>query len=112
MVQQTGDAAAAIDAAPHRLELDLAIERSASMPLEGKGVLARWDADDQSLLVHTSTQTSTERAAGDRRQARPAGRPGRGGHARRRRRLRRQDRAPVARGGAGAVGRACGSAGR
>jgi CO/xanthine dehydrogenase Mo-binding subunit len=59
MVQQTGDAEAAIDAAPHRLELDLAIERSASMPLEGKGVLARWDADDQSLLVHTSTQTST-----------------------------------------------------
>ena len=29
------------------------------MPLEGKGVLARWDADDESLLVHTSTQTST-----------------------------------------------------
>ncbi|MGH3508742.1 MAG: molybdopterin cofactor-binding domain-containing protein, partial [Nocardioidaceae bacterium] len=59
MVQQTGDAEAAIDAAPHRLELDLAIERSASMPMEGKGVLARWDADDRSLLMHTSTQTST-----------------------------------------------------
>jgi carbon-monoxide dehydrogenase large subunit len=59
MVQQTGDAQAAIDGAPHTLELDLAIERSASMPLEGKGVLARWDADDRSLLVHTSTQTST-----------------------------------------------------
>ncbi|HET6628037.1 MAG TPA: aerobic carbon-monoxide dehydrogenase large subunit [Nocardioidaceae bacterium] len=59
MVQQTGDAEAAIDAAPHRLELDLAVERSASMPMEGKGVLARWDDDDKSLLVHTSTQTST-----------------------------------------------------
>ncbi|MGN6574048.1 MAG: aerobic carbon-monoxide dehydrogenase large subunit [Nocardioides sp.] len=59
MVQQTGDADAAIDAAPHQLELDLAIERSASMPLEGKGVLAKWDADDRSLTVHTSTQTST-----------------------------------------------------
>src|SRR6185503_8750418 len=59
MVQTTGDAAAAVDAAPHSLELDLAIERSASMPLEGKGVLAQWDADDRSLLVHTSTQTST-----------------------------------------------------
>ena len=58
-VQETGDADAAIDAAPRRLELDLAIERSASMPMEGKGVLARWDADDDSLLVHTSTQTST-----------------------------------------------------
>jgi aerobic carbon-monoxide dehydrogenase large subunit len=59
MVQQTGDAEVAVDAAPHRLEIDLAIERSASMPLEGRGVLARWDADDRSLLVHTSTQTST-----------------------------------------------------
>jgi carbon-monoxide dehydrogenase large subunit len=59
MVQETGDADAAVDAAPHRLELDLAIERSASTPLEGKGVLARWDPDDRSLLVHTSTQTST-----------------------------------------------------
>ncbi|MGI8901317.1 MAG: aerobic carbon-monoxide dehydrogenase large subunit [Nocardioides sp.] len=59
MVQETGDADAAIDVAPHRLELDLAIERSASMPLEGKGVLARWDADDESLTVHSSTQTST-----------------------------------------------------
>jgi carbon-monoxide dehydrogenase large subunit len=59
MVQATGDADAAVDAAPHSLELDLVIERSASMPMEGKGVLARWDADDRSLLVHTSTQTST-----------------------------------------------------
>jgi CO/xanthine dehydrogenase Mo-binding subunit len=59
MVQQTGDADAAVDAAPHSLELDLSIERSASMPMEGKGVLARWDADDSSLLMHTSTQTST-----------------------------------------------------
>ena len=59
MVQQTGDADAAIDHAPHVLELDLTIERSASMPMEGKGVHAVWDADDRSLLVHTSTQTST-----------------------------------------------------
>jgi CO/xanthine dehydrogenase Mo-binding subunit len=59
MVQQTGDADAAIDKAPHVLELDLAIERSASTPLEGKGVLAEWNPDDRSLLVHTSTQSST-----------------------------------------------------
>ncbi|MDQ3616881.1 MAG: aerobic carbon-monoxide dehydrogenase large subunit [Actinomycetota bacterium] len=59
MVQETGDADAAVDEAPHSLELHLSIERSASMPMEGKGVLARWDADDGSLLVHTSTQTST-----------------------------------------------------
>src|SRR5204862_7596947 len=59
MVQEVGDARAAIDAAPHRLHLDLDIERSASTPLEGKGVYARWDAADRSLRVYTSTQTST-----------------------------------------------------
>jgi aerobic carbon-monoxide dehydrogenase large subunit len=59
MVQEVGDARAAIAAAPHRLELDLEIERSASMPLEGKGVYARWDAADRSLRVYSSTQTST-----------------------------------------------------
>ncbi|MDP9317508.1 MAG: molybdopterin-dependent oxidoreductase, partial [Actinomycetota bacterium] len=59
MVQEVGDAAAMIASAPHRASLRLTIERSASTPLEGKGVLARWDADDRSLLVHTSTQTST-----------------------------------------------------
>ena len=59
LVQEVGDAAAAIEGAPHRLELDLAIERSASMPLEGKGVLALWDGDSQRLRMWTSTQTST-----------------------------------------------------
>jgi aerobic carbon-monoxide dehydrogenase large subunit len=59
MVQEVGDAAAAIAAAPYTLELDLAVERSASMPLEGRGVYARWDADDRSLRVYSSTQTST-----------------------------------------------------
>ncbi|GII62557.1 dehydrogenase/oxidase [Sphaerisporangium krabiense] len=49
----------AIAAAPHSLEFRLDIERSASMPLEGRGVYARWDADDRSLRVYTSTQTST-----------------------------------------------------
>ena len=59
MVQEHGDARAAVAAAPHRLELDLSIERSASMPLEGRGVYARWDAADRSLRVYSSTQTST-----------------------------------------------------
>ena len=59
MVQEVGDAAATIAAAPRRARLELSIERSASMPMEGKGVHARWDDDDKSLLVHTSTQTST-----------------------------------------------------
>ncbi|GAA0280621.1 xanthine dehydrogenase family protein molybdopterin-binding subunit [Cryptosporangium japonicum] len=59
LVQEVGDAPAAIAAAPHTLSLDLDIERSASMPMEGKGVYARWDAADRSLTVYTSTQAST-----------------------------------------------------
>ena len=59
MEQHVGDAPAAIAAAPHRLELDLTIERSASMPLEGRGTVARWDSDINRLQVWTSTQTST-----------------------------------------------------
>jgi aerobic carbon-monoxide dehydrogenase large subunit len=59
MVQERGDARAAVAAAPHMLELDLEIERSASTPLEGKGVYARWDADDRSLRVYSATQAST-----------------------------------------------------
>jgi aerobic carbon-monoxide dehydrogenase large subunit len=59
MVQEVGDARAAVAAAPNRLELDLHIERSASTPLEGKGVYARWDAADRTLRVYSSTQTST-----------------------------------------------------
>src|SRR5262249_11297640 len=43
--QENGDARAAIAAAPHTLTLDLTIERSASMPMEGRGTVARWDPD-------------------------------------------------------------------
>jgi carbon-monoxide dehydrogenase large subunit len=57
--QNVGDAPAAIAKAPHRLTLDLDIERSASMPMEGRGTVARWDADSARLQVWTSTQTST-----------------------------------------------------
>ncbi|MFZ2014929.1 MAG: aerobic carbon-monoxide dehydrogenase large subunit [Nocardioides sp.] len=57
--QETGDARAAIAAAPHTLTLDLTIERSASMPLEGRGTVARWDPDVGRMTVWTSTQTST-----------------------------------------------------
>src|SRR2546423_7564074 len=59
LVQEVGDAPAAIGAAPYRLHLDLDIERSASMPMEGKGVYARWDTADRSLRVYSSTETST-----------------------------------------------------
>ncbi|MEV0995034.1 aerobic carbon-monoxide dehydrogenase large subunit [Nonomuraea sp. NPDC050202] len=47
----------AIEIAPHTLAFRLDIERSASMPLEGRGVYARWDGRD--LRVYSSTQTST-----------------------------------------------------
>ncbi|SFO55785.1 xanthine dehydrogenase, molybdenum binding subunit apoprotein [Geodermatophilus obscurus] len=57
--QETGDVEAALAAAPHTLSFTQYIERSACMPLEGKGVHARWDADDASLRVYSSTQAST-----------------------------------------------------
>ncbi len=57
--QSNGDAPTAIAAAPHRLSLDLDIERSACMPMEGRGTAARWDPDQNRLQVWTSTQTST-----------------------------------------------------
>ncbi|PJJ56673.1 carbon-monoxide dehydrogenase large subunit [Mumia flava] len=57
--QNTGDAKAAVESAPHRLSIDLDIERSACTPLEGRGTAARWDPDNGRLQVWTSTQTST-----------------------------------------------------
>jgi carbon-monoxide dehydrogenase large subunit len=59
MEQENGDARAAIAAAPHTLSLDLTVERSACMPMEGRGTVARWDRDSSRLQVWTSTQTST-----------------------------------------------------
>lgn len=57
--QENGDARAAIATAPHTLSLDLTIERSACMPMEGRGTVARWDPDVARLTVWSSTQTST-----------------------------------------------------
>ncbi len=59
LIQEVGDVDAALGAAPHVLELDLEIERSASMPMEGRGVLARWESDEGYLRIWSSTQTST-----------------------------------------------------
>jgi len=59
LVQQVGDVLAGMAAAPHQLEFDLTIERSCSMPLEGKAVYAKWDPDDSSLRVYSSTQAAT-----------------------------------------------------
>ncbi|MFC3999473.1 aerobic carbon-monoxide dehydrogenase large subunit [Nocardiopsis sediminis] len=60
LVQEVGGAPAAIAAAPHTLDLDLTIERSACTPLEGRGVHARWDPGaGGGLRLYTSTQTAT-----------------------------------------------------
>lgn len=59
MMQENGDARAAIARAPRTLALDLTIERSACTPLEGRGTVARWDPDTSRLTVWSSTQTST-----------------------------------------------------
>lgn len=57
LVQEVGNARESIETSPHTLAFRLDIERSASMPLEGRGVYARWDGTD--LRVYSSTQTST-----------------------------------------------------
>lgn len=59
MEQSTGDPGPVIAKAPHRLELDLTVERSACTPLEGRGTVARWDPDTDRMQVWTSTQSST-----------------------------------------------------
>lgn len=59
LVQEVGDVEAAIAAAPHTLTIPLTIERSACMPMEGKGAFATWDSDDASMRMWSSTQTST-----------------------------------------------------
>jgi CO/xanthine dehydrogenase Mo-binding subunit len=59
LVQEVGDLDAVMAAAPHTLTLDLEVERSACMPMEGKGVYAVWNGDEQSIRVHTSTQAAT-----------------------------------------------------
>src|SRR6476661_7585926 len=57
--QETGDVEAALASSARTLSFTQYIERSACTPMECKGVHARWDADDQSLRVYTSTQAST-----------------------------------------------------
>ncbi|WP_353950979.1 aerobic carbon-monoxide dehydrogenase large subunit [Knoellia sp. S7-12] len=59
LLQEVGNVEPAMATAPHTLTLDLEIERSACMPMEGKGVLAHWDSDEQRMRIHSSTQTTT-----------------------------------------------------
>jgi len=62
--EQVGDVDGALAGAPHVFRWRFEIERSAGMPLEGRAVLARYDAADDVLLVHDSTQAPTGIRAG------------------------------------------------
>jgi carbon-monoxide dehydrogenase large subunit len=57
--EEKGDVDAALARAPHVFEWRFEIERSASMPMEGRAVVARWDPRERRLLVHDSTQAPT-----------------------------------------------------
>jgi aerobic carbon-monoxide dehydrogenase large subunit len=59
VLQEVGDVEVALASAPHTLTLELFVERSASTPMEGKGVYAVWSTDEGSVRVYTSTQAST-----------------------------------------------------
>src|SRR2546428_552801 len=50
---------AALAEARHVFEWRFAMERSAAMPLETRGIVARYDAMEDRLLVHDSTQAPT-----------------------------------------------------
>jgi carbon-monoxide dehydrogenase large subunit len=58
VAEEHGDVDAGLAAAAHVFEWRFEIERSAATPLEGRGVVARFD-EDGGLLVHDSTQAPT-----------------------------------------------------
>ena len=59
LTQEAGDVEAALDLAPHRLELELRMERAAAQPLEARAVWAKFDSQDRRLTVYDSTQSPT-----------------------------------------------------
>jgi carbon-monoxide dehydrogenase large subunit len=59
MLQEAGDVAKAMAAAPHRKSLHLRFERGAASPMEGRAVWARWSAGEHRLTVYDSTQSPT-----------------------------------------------------
>jgi aerobic carbon-monoxide dehydrogenase large subunit len=56
LVQTVGDPDSVFAAAPHVIREKLVMDRGAAMPMEGRGVLARWDAHDGMLTCWISTQ--------------------------------------------------------
>ena len=63
VAEEHGDVDAGFAAAEHVFEWRFEIERSAATPLEGRGVVARFD-EEGGLLVHDSTQAPTSIRAG------------------------------------------------
>ena len=59
-VQSYGDADAAVEAAPRRLTVDLKQHRGGAHPIEGRGLVASYDAVSDLLTVWTSTQLAHE----------------------------------------------------
>ena len=59
LVQEVGDVAAALKAAPHTMRRIFRYERGAAAPMEGRAVWARWDGREHRLLVYDSTQSPT-----------------------------------------------------
>src|SRR5437660_3472159 len=59
MLQEVGDVAAALAAAPHRKSLHFRYERGAASPMEARAVWARWSAAERKLTVYDSTQSPT-----------------------------------------------------
>ena len=60
LLQRSGDPDAAFASADVVIRCRLEVERSAGMPLETRGLMARWDADTGHLEVWDSTQNVVE----------------------------------------------------
>ncbi len=56
LIQKVGDPDAIFTNAPHVLRETLLMDRGAAMPMECRGVLARWDAHEEMLTCWISTQ--------------------------------------------------------
>jgi len=59
LLQEVGDVARALDAAPHRMHMRFRYERGAAVALEGRAVWARWSEGERKLTVYDSTQSPT-----------------------------------------------------
>lgn len=56
LVARTGDANAAFQDAPVVVECELSIGRHSAVPMETRGVLAAYDADNNGIVIHAATK--------------------------------------------------------